>query len=320
MSLILDLLSTLSVIGIWPRFIEPRRVSVTRLHWDLSPSHISLDGFKILHLSDLHFHKGVPDYFLDKIVRRANRLKPDLIVFTGDFICYSQLEDRERLKKFLCRLKAPAGSFCTFGNHDYERYVSRNSEGEYDVVSTPSPLVGIARGVRSLFSKPSFKTKVTPKAQSLSFNADLCNLLKETPFTLLENTTTTLSNGLNITGLGDLALGRFRPETAFAGYNHRCPGIVLSHNPDTFVKLTSFPGDWILSGHTHGEQIHLPYPKWARSMTRKLARLEHSAYTRGMHTKDSKTLYVNRGLGCHKPFRLFSAPELCLITLQTPKT
>ena len=135
---------------------------------------------------------------------------------------------------------------------------------------------------------------------------------------LLENATVTLPVGLNLTGLGDLALGRCHPETAFVGYQTQFPGIVLSHNPDTFPFLLSYPGEWILSGHTHGEQIHIPWPNWARKITQKLARLENSAYTRGLFGVGNKKLYVNRGLGCHKPFRLFSPPEICVIkTIKT---
>lgn len=313
MSLIVDLLAVSSIVGIWPRFIEPRLLKTTELTWELGKGASHLAGLKIIHLSDLHFHEKVPQFFLDKIIRRISRLKPDLILFTGDFLCYSNLENSERLTQFLCRLEAPLGSFCIFGNHDYAQYVTLNSQGVYDVLPPPNPLVGVFRGLRTLLSSSKTGTQVSEKVLSIPLNKDLCTLLHSTPFTLLENTTVSLPVGLNVSGLGDIALGRCRPQTAFAGYNPQLPGIILSHNPDSVPFLLDYPGDWILAGHTHGEQIHLPWPKWGRKISQKLARLENSAYTRGLFQVGNKKLYVSRGLGCHKPFRLFSPPEVTLI-------
>ena len=73
-----------------------------------------LRDFKILQFSDLHFHKGVPQSFLDKIKRKIQALSPDMIVFSGDFICYSRLEDKDRLREFLNSLKAPYGNYFVF--------------------------------------------------------------------------------------------------------------------------------------------------------------------------------------------------------------
>jgi uncharacterized protein len=317
-SLFIDLLSIGSIVGIWPRFIEPRLLRSSELNWELPPNAAHLAGLRIVHLTDLHFHEKIPQRFLDKVIRQVCKLKPDLILFTGDFLCYSHLDESGRLAAFLCRLEAPLGSYCTFGNHDYAQYVSLNRKGVYDLLSPPNPLTGIFRGLRTLCSPQRSGIQISEKVLSISLHETLCTILRSTPFKLLENATVTLPIGLNLSGLGDLALGRCRPQTAFAGYNPQFPGIVLSHNPDSFPALLDFPGDWILCGHTHGEQIHIPWPKWGRSLSQKLARLENRRYTRGLFTVGGKKLYVNRGLGCHKPFRLFSPPEICLIKAIAP--
>jgi len=313
MSLFVDFLSIASVFGIWPRFIEPKMVTTSETTWNLEPEQAHLDNLTVVHLSDLHFHKNVSQKFLDKIVRRVCRKRPDLILFTGDFLCYAQLEDAERLKHFLQRLEAPLGCYCIFGNHDYSKYVSRNREGIYDLIPPPDPIRGVLRGLRTIFSTPRTGYGVSDAVLSIELHEELCALLSETPFELLENATVTLPIGLNISGLGDMALGRCRPKTAFAGYNHDFPGIILSHNPDSFPRLLEYPGDWILSGHTHGEQIHFPWPKWLNRISQKLARLENREYTRGLFSVGDKKMYVNRGLGCHKPFRFCSPPEISVI-------
>lgn len=313
MSFLVDFLSIASVVGIWPRFIEPKMVSVTESVWNLGPGQSHLDNLSIVHISDLHFHKKISQKFLDKIVRRICRKRPDLILFTGDFICYSLLEESERLKQFLQRLEAPLGCYCILGNHDYRRYVTLNREGVYDLLPPPNPFRGVVRGLATIFSPSKTGNGVSDAVLSIPLHDELCALLGETPFQLLENATTVLPIGLNITGLGDMALGRCRPETAFAGYKREYPGIILSHNPDSFPFLLDYPGDWILSGHTHGEQIHFPWPKWLKRISQKLARLQNREYTRGLFTVGNKKLYVNRGLGCHKPFRFCSLPEITVI-------
>ena len=313
MSLLVDIFATASLFGIWPRFIEPRLLKTTQLTWELPKQAAHLDGLKIVHLSDLHFYESISPKFLEKIARRVHRIKPDIILFTGDFLCYSRLDQPDRLTSFLSRFEAPLGSFCIFGNHDYAQYVSLNREGIYDLFSPPNPLIGVFRGLRTLISTQKTGLTVSEKVLAIPLHDELCGVLRKTPFQLLENATMTLPIGLNLTGLGDLALGRCRPQTAFAGYNREFPGVILSHNPDTFPTLLDFPGDWILSGHTHGEQIHIPWPKWGRGLSQKLARLENREYTRGLFRVGNKKLYVNRGLGCHKPFRLFSPPEICVI-------
>lgn len=313
MSFFVDFCSILSLVGIWPRFVEPRLLRVTELIWDLPDQCRHLDGLKIVHLSDLHFHRKTSSRFLDKVARRVGHLKPDLIFFTGDFLCYSRLEKSEKLVTFLQKLDARHGSFCCFGNHDYSRYVSRNKEGLFDILPPPSPFNGILRGIKALFSKPRIKRGVTDSVLSIPLHAGLTDLLTKTPFKWLENATLTLPIGLNITGLGDLALGRCQQEKAFTGYNKSLPGIILSHNPDTFPALSACPGEWILSGHTHGEQIHFPWPRWARRFSQKLTRMEYPEYTRGLYKVENKQAYVNRGLGCHKPFRFCSPPEICVI-------
>jgi uncharacterized protein len=313
MSLFIDFLSTFSVIGIWPRFIEPKLLKTTKLTWQLSPNEAHLAGLRIIHLTDLHFHAKMSQKFLDKIIHSVSRLRPDLILFTGDFLCYSRLDAPEKFLSFLCHLNAPLGKYCIFGNHDYAEYVSLNKKGIYDLLTPPNPAKGLLRGLKILFQIQPTSTKVDEKVYAISHHEALCTILRKTTFKLLENKTEILPIGLNLTGLGDLALGRSNPHIAFSNYNPQFPGIVLSHNPDTFPTLLHFPGNWILSGHTHGEQIHIPWPKWGRKITRKLARLENSQYTRGLFIMEKKRLYVNRGLGCHKPFRFCSPPEICLI-------
>lgn len=310
MSRLFDTLAVTSVLGIWPRYIEPRLVFVSRLSWKLAPEHAHLASRCFVHLSDLHLNDEMPESFLDKIVRRTLKEKPDAILFTGDFLCHSQLKNPKRLLNFLCRLQAPHGSFCVLGNHDYAQYISCDSKGRFTARCQPHPLKAIGLGLQTLVRPPLKSLSIDPQIQGLPPHSELIQLLAKTPFTVLDNQTFTLPIGLNITGLAELSVGRLRPQTAFCGYQKHLPGIVLLHNPDAIASVKDYPGEYILAGHTHGEQIHLPF--WP-SLSKKLTRLVDSTYTRGAYTLGQKQIYVTRGLGSPKPFRLFSAPEIVVI-------
>lgn len=309
-----DLWCVASIIGIWPRFVEPSLLLRSK-HWlkitDLPPA---LKGLKIVHFSDLHLQNSMSSSFLEKLSRKIAAEKPDILVFTGDFICYSQLaeDDRQRLSAFLNTLKARYGCYAVFGNHDYAEYVSVNQEGEYDLLSAEKERSLIKRGFERLFSTTRLAKRTTPRAQAVVLHESLAALLKNTPFQILENKSQLLSikgSFLNICGLGEYTLGKTQPEQAFQSYDKRFPGIVLLHNPDGIPLLKDSPGEIILCGHTHGGQVNLPW------MWKKFTLLENPQFKSGLIRFDKRWVYVNRGIGSIIRFRWFAPPEVAVLTL-----
>lgn len=74
------------------------------------------EPFRIVHLTDLHVHASLPlDYYQD-VVSAAEETKPDLAVFTGDFI--SRVEALPILSQVL-RPIAGVETCAVLGNHDY---------------------------------------------------------------------------------------------------------------------------------------------------------------------------------------------------------
>lgn len=82
---------------------------------DLKPA---LEGFKIVHMSDLHLHPYTQADFVQEAVTLANRLNPDVVALTGDYV----LETHEaifELAPILAGLNPRYGIFATLGNHDH---------------------------------------------------------------------------------------------------------------------------------------------------------------------------------------------------------
>lgn len=306
-----DLWCVLSCIGIWPRFIEPRLLEITRLSLQIDHLPASLKKLKILQFSDLHLNTQTSPRFLERLLQRIQNEQADLIVFTGDFLCYSQLDAPKQLKTFLNRITAPYGCFAILGNHDYSHSVSVNEQGDYDIVSEEGSL--ITKGFKRLFGKNVLSGKTTERALRTPEHEELLSLLAGTPFQLLNNRTLTLSIGdakLNISGLGEHMMGRCDLSSAFQQYDSRFPGLVLSHNPDSLPMLENAPGDIILCGHTHGAQVNLPW------MWKKFLLMQHPHFKRGLFKLGKKWAYVNRGVGSVMPFRWFSLPEVLVLTLE----
>ncbi len=87
----------------------------------------AFDGYRIVHLSDLHVGTyGNNTAYLARLVERVNALRPDMIVFTGDLVNASP-EELDPFGETLARLRAPDGVYAVLGNHDYCVYMRYDS-------------------------------------------------------------------------------------------------------------------------------------------------------------------------------------------------
>jgi uncharacterized protein len=119
--------------------------------------------------------------------------------------------------------------------------------------------------------------------------------------------------GLQVVGLDDLWADRFEPSRAFAQFDERKAGLVLSHNPDT-VDLQGWERyeGWILSGHTHGGQCKAPF------LPPPLLPVRNRRYISGEFTlSGNRNLYISRGLGHLIRVRINVRPEITLFELRS---
>lgn len=77
----------------------------------------TFDGYRIVHMSDLHCSTAARRGRFERIVARANDLAPDLVAITGDFVD-GEVSDRQADLAPLAELRAKDGVVCCTGNHE----------------------------------------------------------------------------------------------------------------------------------------------------------------------------------------------------------
>lgn len=304
-----DILCVTSVVGIWPRFIEPNLLFTSRHTVFIPNLPPGLEGLTIVHLSDLHTNKFLSERFLGRIKKKILSLSPDLILFSGDLLTYAVLVKEDLLAKFFQDLHPPLGLFACLGNHDYQSYVSLDKNG--NPVISPPPAHPVLQGLSRLFGSNSSKKE--PSTSAMPLHKKLMAFYEKNGIQVLHNETIQIGrqgNILNLTGLGDIMAGNLRPHDAFKKWDIRYPGIVFAHSPDCYSHIRSYPGDLFLFGHTHGGGIFLPFC-WQR-----ITPLKDLSLRSGLHIRDGRTLFISRGLSATFPFRLFTPPQIGFFTLR----
>jgi predicted MPP superfamily phosphohydrolase len=143
----------------------------------------------------------------------------------------------------------------------------------------------------------------------------LITLLRSKGCIVLRNEGTTVTRGeasMFVAGVDDTWTRRADLNLAMAD---RLPGaftLLLAHDPGLFPAAVKQGIQLVLSGHTHGGQVALPFfPKLLS-----LGRLAHRFHL-GIYRDGDSTLYVNPGLGTTgPPIRLGVAPEVAILTLR----
>jgi predicted MPP superfamily phosphohydrolase len=91
--------------------IEHRPIQLERL-----PE--AFEGFRVVHLSDVHHSAFTSREQVARAVETANRLNPDIIALTGDYISHDRAFAAP-CAELLGRLHARYGVYAVLGNHDH---------------------------------------------------------------------------------------------------------------------------------------------------------------------------------------------------------
>ena len=260
------------------------KLSITKseMHHDKVPS--SFDSFKIVQLSDLHskvFGKK-NDILIDKV----RKLKPDIIVCTGDMIDkYKKAYDS--LYALTEQLLTICPVYLTTGNHeamiDGEAWAQVESTlKEQGVFVLSNTMAAIERNGASIdlygFRLPLQHYKGVSKEYS---NVEL-----------------TEADILHV----------------FPNPSKERFSLLLAHHPRFFEIYADWGADLILSGHQHGGLIRLPFVGGLLSTEVAF----FPKYDAGIFKQNNSVMFVSRGLASGRfKFRFLNRPEIALITLKT---
>ena len=105
----------------------------------------------------------------------------------------------------------------------------------------------------------------------------------------------------------------FKPFMKLMGDEVRCGfRILLSHQPQIIDRLSYFQDILVLSGHTHGGQVRLPFLPIAYAPGQGF----FPKYSCGLYKEKHNYLHVSPGIGASRiPIRFFNRPEIAILTL-----
>ena len=263
--------------------IERHWLEISRFDVALPTLPAAFDGMRIAQISDIHLDNFTEPFFLRHIVDLTNSLKPDAIVLTGDFVTSRYRPSRDFTKfavgsawqcaNILTGLECKA-RYAVLGNHDFGVGPIQVTEALTDngIIVLRNAYLPIERAGARFW----------------------------------------------LAGVDDPFSGRPNPDAAIPPRIQNVPNepvVLLCHAPDyadLLLRRTSGQAvDLMLSGHTHGGQIRIPFlrpfrlPPFGRK------------YVEGWFHLDRMQLYVNRGIGAiGLPFRFNCPPEITLFTLR----
>jgi predicted MPP superfamily phosphohydrolase len=248
----------------------------------------AFDGMTIAQLSDIHLDEYTEPFLLREAIDHINRMKPDMVLLTGDYVSAEVLSKKMTMgaawqcAKLLTAIECNQ-KFAILGNHDILAGANEITEA---IASNGIPVLRngflpIERGGSRIW----------------------------------------------LAGIDDPVLGKPDPDlampVAIRNQTHE-PIILMCHAPDFVDPLSKHPASrsiaLMLSGHTHGGQVRIPFlgamhlPPGGRK------------YVEGLFELGGIQLYVNRGIGAvGVPFRFNCRPEITRFRLraaspQTPYT
>lgn len=247
----------------------------------------SLQGLRILQISDIHSGSFTQKEPLREAVDLINAQQADIVFFTGDLV-NNTADEMQPYVDIFSKIKAPYGVFSVLGNHDYGDYVG--------------------------WSSPEAKQENMLQLYDTHRRLGWDLLLNENRLLDIRGEQVAIIGVENYSGsarfskYGDLA-------KAYKGAESASLKLLLSHDPTHWdYQITKdFPDIAVtFSGHTHGMQFGVEIPGWIKWSP---AQYVYKQWA-GLYQQGQQFLYVNRGFGfLAYPGRVGILPEITVLEL-----
>ncbi|MEM1169470.1 MAG: metallophosphoesterase [Cyanobacteria bacterium P01_H01_bin.35] len=252
----------------------------------------NLQGTKLVHLSDFHYdRKRLSEWLLSEAIAITNKVKPDLILLTGDFIT----DEPAPVDDLVLRLKyleSRAGIYAVLGNHDEQYPGARDKVIEaFNRIDVPILLNQVVYPLGSGLALVGLEDYWSGNFK---------------PVTVMESINTAVPR-IVLSHNPDTAkvLQKWRVDLQLSGHTHggqiRLP--FLGPLPQYQAPIRKLIPKFLRPVVPFMEKCHKIVEYWE--------------WSQGLHQVGNNYLYVNRGLGTYFPGRLFCRPEVTVITLET---
>ena len=261
-------------VAVYSGEIERHWVDIHHISIKLKNLPEAFHGYRIAHLADFHYGEYSEPTYIRHVIRVANALKPDMFALTGDFI------------------------------------------SAYPLVRTIS--VDFAHHCAGLLSglHAPLKAAVLGNHDALIGSKEVTNALTSNGITVLKDNSMPIEKDgarLWLAGVADALVwpgANLQAAIPAARRRETEPLILMAHEPDYADQVVGSGVDLILSGHTHGGQVRIPF------MPLMDLPPMGEKYIEGLFAIGDLQLFVTRGIGTvGVPFRFRCPPEIALITL-----
>ncbi len=276
LKIVVFLILLISAIIAYGFFIEPKLITVKEQKITINNLPDNFNGFKIVHISDIHYGKIFDQKQLQKLVDSINEQKPDIVVLTGDLLdknTYINQNTVTQISTLLNKINATAGKYAINGENDlnFDEWMTIITKAGFKDLNNTYDTI-YKDGYQSIFI-----AGASTKEDKLSINDKLKTSIDY--------------------------LNSFEKD----GPIYK---ILLLHEPDTIDELTVNPFNLILAGHSHGGQVRLPLI--GPLIYKEGAIKYHNNY----YKIENTDLYISNGLGASNyNFRLFNTPSYNLYRL-----
>ena len=143
-------------------------------------------------------------------------------------------------------------------------------------------------------------------------------IMKSAGFKVLVNNSQSikLNNNKSITILGsdDGLMGNIKSDKTMENITKENFNLLLLHEPDYVNKFIDYPIDLVVSGHSHGGQVRIPFYGAIKN------NFGSKKYSKGFYNLSNvrnTKIYVSSGLGNTKvPFRFGNIPEIVVFNIK----
>lgn len=105
--------------GLYTRFVEPEWLDVTSRSLPIERLPASLQGARLVQLSDIHVGPRVRDAYVRDTFAKVRALAPDIVVITGDLVSRHDGMQAHAEQLYADMPRGRLATLVSFGNHDY---------------------------------------------------------------------------------------------------------------------------------------------------------------------------------------------------------